>query len=258
MNVDEKIEYLRRKGEQKRRSRRWYKKWWVILLFIILSLILIYLLSIIFLAFRIAKNPQEADLLLRSGLLKSNEIVNNINKNDIRLVEGPGTYFLGNNENPQATLVFFSDFSCPYCKQSAETIGKLVIKYGDRIKIIIRDLPVVNEESLDLAMAFRCAGEQGRHWPMFFELFEKQGEFVRSGLIDIALSSGVADIDQFADCFNNQKYLNELKKDLSDGQYLKISGTPAWFINGFNAGEGAIPFSAWENFLDQLLAESEK
>jgi len=254
MKLDERIEYLIRKGNSKKEKSRWYKKWWVILLLSLASLILIYVLSLIFLVNRLAKNPSDLNSFLQSKNLLNLE--NNLSPSseqvNVKIVEGVNNYFIGSSD-PIITLVVFSDFNCPYCQKSAETVANLAVKYGSKVKIIARDYPVIGENSLELSMATRCAGEQGKYWPMYYKLFELQGQFTLADLGSIAQLISINDLDKFSKCLSEEKYKNDIIKDASDAQFLKIEGTPAWFINGEKAGEGSIPFEAWSNFFDNYL-----
>lgn len=254
MSLDNRIEYLIKKGKNNKSRSRWYKKWWVIILLLMASAILIYIISLFFLVNRLAKNPADLGNFLNSrNLLNLGEnIASTSEQVNIKIIEGESNYFIG-SDNPIITVVVFSDFNCPYCKSAADTVANLAIKYGDKIKIIMRDYPVIGENSLELALASRCAGEQGKYWPMYYKLFELQGQFSSTDLTSIAQTISVNNINKFSQCLTEEKYKVNIVKDASDAQFLKVEGTPAWFINGEKAGEGNIPFAAWTKFFDNYL-----
>lgn len=256
MNIEERIEYLRRKGEAKKASSHWYKKWWGILLLLLLSAILVYGLSFSFLIFRLIKNPLELKTFLnsRGNNTESTTETDNSEANT-KLIEGLGTNFLG-AQTATFTLVVFSDFSCPYCKEASKTIAALAVKYNNSLKIIVRDYPILSEDSVDLAMVARCAGDQDKYWPMYYKLFELQKTFKDVGIASIIQTIGITDTEKFYNCIDEKKYLNDISKDASDGQFLKITGTPTWFLNGVKVGEGNIPLSVWTDFFDKFLKEN--
>jgi protein-disulfide isomerase len=257
MNIDERIEYLRKKGMAKRALSRWYKKWWGVLLIIVISLLLIYALSFAFLMIRLMNNPDELGSVMSSRITQQNQKNQKAQENylaNIRLVEGLNSNFLGPQE-ADFTIVVFSDFTCPYCKEASDTITKLAVKYGSKLKIIIRDFPILSDDSVDLAMVARCAGEQDKYWPMYYKLFEFQKDYKSLGIASIAQSANITDLDKFYNCIDQEKYLNDILKDASDAQFLKINGTPAWFLNGSKVGEGAIPFSTWDAFLTENIKD---
>lgn len=165
-------------------------------------------------------------------------------------------YWLGTS-TPRLTIVEFADFACPYCRNSYTTVREMAAKYKDSIKIIFKDFPIHNN-SLDLAMAARCAGEQkllssreGLFWPMHDKLFSLQDQFATTSLADFAVSIG-ADANFFKTCFDSKKYLNDIKKDYLTGVDLKVSGTPTFFFNGYKIA-GEIPKDKFEEIIKQFL-----
>ena len=166
--------------------------------------------------------------------------------------------WLGNGDNywigaaePDIIMVEFADFSCPYCRQSFGKVREVVEKYNKNVKLIFRDYPILSEESTDLALVARCAGEQGLFWPMHDKLFLNQGIAKRSDYIEIAKQIG-ADLSRFASCFDSRKYYGLIEKDLNDGAILDITGTPTFFINGQKI-PGSIPFEIMEKIFNDTL-----
>jgi len=70
--------------------------------------------------------------------------------------------------NPKAPvmIVEFSDFQCPYCHQVEPVVKELLAKYGDKVSLAYRDLPLkqIHPQAEIAAEASRCAGEQGKYW----------------------------------------------------------------------------------------------
>ncbi len=252
MNLDNRIEKLRAQGLAKRAKRTWYKKWWVILLLSLALLLLIYIFSFAFLLIRLKNNPSELERVFQYLNIENKE--EGIESYDIRIVQGPSKYSIGSSE-PKATIVLFSDFNCPYCKLASEIVGELALKYGEHVNIIVRDFPILSDDSLKMAMALRCAGEQGVYWPMYYYLFENQGQFSVQDLGYIAQLARVEDIPKFSNCIAEEKYLNMISKDFSDGEFLGVEGTPTWFLDGYKVTEGNFPLEIWSVVLEQYLIE---
>ena len=112
----------------------------------------------------------------------------------------------------------------------------------------------LRENSEKLAMAARCAGEQGLFWLMHDKLFQNQGIKSDSDITELAKQIGT-DISKFNNCLNSNKYIQQIQKDFSDGTDLEVKGTPTWFING-NKLEGDIPLSVWEEIIGKILQKS--
>ena len=248
MSLEQRVKSLNYKKKKKLTQR---KKWWWLLVIVPLSVILIYVLSLALLVRHMSRDPD----IIRSFVLNNNLSEENfdfdLESPNLKIVEGYNNYYLGSSD-PVLSLVVFSDFNCLYCQQASEIIAKLAIKYGDKIKIVLRDYPLIGEDSMELAQLARCAGEQDKYWPMYYTLFEKQGQISPSDFPYLVDKIGL-NYDQMVDCLEGEKYRNDVLKDATDGQFLEINGTPAWFINGEMAGEGLIPFQVWDNFFANYL-----
>jgi len=165
------------------------------------------------------------------------------------LPEG-NNYWLG-SDNPKVTIVEFADFSCSACKSTSPKLRKIIFSYSRDVKIIFRDFPVISEDSLTLAMAGRCAGEQGLFWLMHDKLFEEQGKIDNSKLTSLTKEIG-GDAEELTYCLKNQKYLDDIQKDFSLGEKLGVSGTPTLFINGYKV-PGDLPEEALIRIVEGFL-----
>jgi len=227
-------------------EKQWYSQWWGILLILFLTLFLIVLVALGFYIADIAGR-------IKSGEIVSEQVLAEIDKyktaKENPAVSGTNNYWLG-SAKPKITIVEFADFSCPNCKNSFSNIREISLKYRNDVKIIFRDYPIY-ENSINLALAGRCAGEQGLFWLMHDKLYAQQGKFELDQLPNFANQIG-ADVDKFNNCLESEKYLNDIKKDYSDGELLEISGTPTWFINGYKI-EGDIPHDLFIQIVEELI-----
>jgi len=174
--------------------------------------------------------------------------------------------------NPDATvtIVEFSDFQCPFCKRFHETTLPLIQKnYIDtgKVKFVYRDFPIQSlhpNGAVAAAIASECADEQGMFWEYHDKIFQNQKNWERLRTEDVvnelkayAVELGL-DTNQFNDCLNSGKYLDEVNKDLQDGNSYGVTGTPAFFIgngeDGYIKVTGAQPYSVFQSVLDQMLA----
>ncbi len=219
-------------------KKPWFKTWWGVGLTILATVTLILITAVGFYFFASLKKSKselsQADIKLNGQKYQAAD-------ND--------HYWLG-SAKANITIVEFGDFSCPYCKKAFSTIREISLKYKNDIKYIWRDYPVVHEYSATLALAARCAGEQGLFWPMHDKLFQNQSINTADQLIAVANQIG-ADITRFNDCLNKQKYLPQIQKDLNDGQKFGITGTPTYFINGYKI-EGDIPYDFFVKIIEEL------
>lgn len=226
-------------------NKKWYKRWWAITLVIFLTIILIFLVAFGFYIYNIAKK------------IKSQQASGNYNLAQILAlqtqyenIEGENNYWLG-SADPKLTIVEFADYDCSNCANSFSKIREISVKYKDNVKIIFRDFPIMSDDSFTLALAGRCAGEQGLFWPMHDRLFQKQGEFEIEDLAEIAKTVGV-NTEKFSSCLNTEKYSEQVKKDYYEGVELGITGTPTWFFNGYKIA-GDIPYGTFIELVEDFI-----
>lgn len=160
------------------------------------------------------------------------------------------SYWIG-AAKPKVTIIEFADFSCSMCDNSFPNVREISSKYKNDVKIIFKDFPAVSSYSTDLALAARCAGEQGLFWPMHDKLFINQGLSKETELVEMARQIG-ASTTRFITCFEKKKYATQINQDYEDGKTLKVEGTPTWFINGTKV-EGDIPRTTFINIIENLL-----
>jgi protein-disulfide isomerase len=173
----------------------------------------------------------------------------------------------GNSDAP-ITIVEFSDFQCPFCARfHMQTLPQIIEEYVDtgKVKFVYRDYPIQGSHpnALPAAAASECAHEQDKYWGYHDKLFENQNVWN-----NLEISSSVETFkkyaqdlgmneSQFNSCLDSGKYLDEIKKDLKEGNDYGITGTPGFFIGndkiGFVKLNGAQPFEAFKRIIDMQL-----
>jgi protein-disulfide isomerase len=155
------------------------------------------------------------------------------------------------SSTPKVTIVEFADFACPYCQDDYAAVRQVTTEYQKSVKLIFKDFPL-HDTSLDLALAARCAGEQGHFWAMYDQLYSPTWfGAATSSLPDLAVQVG-ANRTAFTNCLASQKYLTDIRADYADGQSLGVTGTPTFFINGYKV-EGEIPADKLAQMINQFL-----
>lgn len=229
MSLEERLQYAAMKARHAKSLQPWSKKWWGRIILIILGLVFIGLLFSSF--YIIVKVRQiltgQADTVLTAA--QRQEYLVKIN--------GDGTnYYLGTS-TPQVTIVEFGDFACPYTEKSYAIINKIAAQYPSKVRIVWRDY-LRNQDSIDLAVSARCAGEQGKFWAMHDALLSNQDKFNvadsdRPNRLAALAQTLQLNVSKFTTCLTDQKYLDQIKKDYDDGNKLQIIGTPTWFVNNY-------------------------
>lgn len=144
---------------------------------------------------------------------------------------------------PALTVVEFSDFQCPYCKQLAEALSAaaeaLPVRYhfkhyplDAKCNRALRE--TVHENACLAATAMVCArrlGGDDRGWAMHDLLFEHASRLDRASILDLADDIGF-DTRRFGECLGDRIALAAVKRDIEQGIALGVEGTPTWFVNG--------------------------
>lgn len=96
----------------------------------------------------------------------------------------PDASYVRGNPNARVMLVEIADFYCPACRRSKELLDQLKAKYGDRLAVAYRSLPLYNleghENSIQAALAAEWAREQGKYWDFVDLMFAAEGNEART------------------------------------------------------------------------------
>ncbi len=163
------------------------------------------------------------------------------------------------DKNAPVIILEFSDFQCPYCgrfeSQAFDQIKKDYIDTG-KVKFVYRDFPLnsIHPYAQKAAEASECADEQGKYWEYHDKLFENQQALTVEDLKEYAKELKLS-IDKFNDCLDSDAMVEEVQKDLSEGESYGVTGTPAFFINGLLL-EGAQPFENFKKIIDEELSKT--
>ena len=166
-----------------------------------------------------------------------------------------GAPFKG-GEKAAVTIVEFSDFHCPFCRQVIPTLTQIESRYGEKIKLVFRDFPIENLHpgATKAHEAARCAAEQGKFWPYHDKLFASPPSSSPEIFKGLAKDVGL-DAVTFETCLGSGKYQAAIKEDIAEGNRVGVGGTPAFFVNG-RLISGAQPIEAFARVIDDELARA--
>lgn len=178
---------------------------------------------------------------------------------------------LGEADAP-VTVVEFSDYECPYCKQSFTTMQpQLISEYVNtgKVKFVFKDFPLYFHDpaATTMAMAANCAFEQGNDetyyemHDLIFNTTPGNGTGITMDkLVELATSLKLNG-SEFKQCVEDKKYADEIAGDLKEGQTAGVGGTPSYVIGKSTAdgkfeGEvvvGAVPFASLKTTIEKYL-----
>ena len=168
-------------------------------------------------------------------------------------VETAGRPEKGGGANAPVTIVYFSDYECPFCGRAETVVDQVMKQYGDKIRLVFRDYPLpFHPNARPAAEAANCANAQGKFWEYHAKLFQNQNDLGADKLATYADQVGL-DKGKFTDCLSKKPYAAAIDKDMADGSKVGVNGTPAFFING-RMLSGAQPFYKFKEIIDDELA----
>ena len=206
-------------------------------------------------------NTQEQaaiEAIVRDYILKNPEIIpeaveilQNREKasaiNEVREeIETPyaGKAFAG-NPNGDVTIVEYSDFACPYCKQTTADIDRL-LKEDKNIKVVFRELPILSEASNDAALMALAAAKQGKYYAFHKTMFAT-GRPTPSTIESAAKEVGL-DMAAARKFIATPEAQRELQNNIEVARKLQFTGTPA-FVVGNQTEVGAVGYDGIKDMI---------
>jgi predicted DsbA family dithiol-disulfide isomerase len=157
-------------------------------------------------------------------------------------MDNRGSPYLG-REGAPVTIVEFSDFQCPFCARFAPTLKRLADNFGSDVHVVYRQYPIlsIHPQAFKASEASLCAHEQGKFWEMHDLMFAEQNSLTVAELKAMAGRLGLNQ-RRFDSCLDSGKYVEQVQRDMQEGERLGIRGTPAVFVNGVAIPGGAVPY----------------
>ena len=147
----------------------------------------------------------------------------------LQIVEGD---HVRGNPNADIVIVEYGDFQCPYCARAHPTLRELQGRYGERITMVYRHLPLgMHPYAEAAAEAAEAAAAQGKFWEMHDTLFEHQAQVTPGQLPLLAQQLGIEN-GRFDEDLATRRYRERIQAQAEEGKALGASGTPSFFING--------------------------
>lgn len=126
-------------------------------------------------------------------------------------------------------IVEFGDFECPYCRDAAPVLRRLVEGSDGRVRLVFRHFPLftVHPFALTAALAAEAAGD--RFWAMHDMLFAHQDRLTAPDLDSYARELGIG---YPVTGETAQAYKPAIHADYASGSAVGVRGTPTLFVDG--------------------------
>ena len=155
------------------------------------------------------------------------------------------------------TIVEFSDFQCPHCKEAQPAIEKLLAAHPD-VRFVFQNFPLAMHDWARKAASYAdCVAHSPKpdvFWKFVGDVFEAQTQITASNsdekLSAIADGAGVMGAE-IAACAALPATDGHVQKSIDLGNSAEVTSTPTFFINGRKVGNlSGVPDNVMNEILD--------
>ncbi len=138
----------------------------------------------------------------------------------------------------KVVVVEFSDFECPFCATASIKVTQLQKENPD-VFFVHKDYPLkYHTQAENLAVAARCAGEQGKYWSFYQSIYESST--ISEATYKVLAEKNEIDIPSFMECMGSHEQLNYVKQDFEEGLAIKVDRVPLFIVGTYTDGDNTI------------------
>ena len=170
-----------------------------------------------------------------------------------KLENSPRDFVLGNPQG-DVTMVEFLDYNCSYCKRAVADV-KALIKSDPKLRVVIKDFPVLGPDSVEasrVALAAKAQLSGDKLYEFHTKLMERRGQATADSAKAVAKEVGL-DMARLEKDLQRSDINATLQENMELGQKLGINGTP-----GFVIGTEVIAGAVGAEPLKQVIANTRK
>jgi len=153
----------------------------------------------------------------------------------IRLADAPA---LGDPKAP-VTIVEYSDFECPVCRNLRDTLRNILPNYGGKVRVVFKDFPLeqLHPWARTAAIAGRCTYQQKPEafWKVYDLIYDNQEVISAANawgkMVEYASQSGL-EAEVFKSCMASPEAGAAVNASHANGEKLEVNSTPTLFVNG--------------------------
>jgi protein-disulfide isomerase len=132
--------------------------------------------------------------------------------------------------NPQGdiTVVEFFDYTCPYCKAAEPRLMRLAD--GDkRIKVVMREFPILTRQSFIAARMALAAAKQGKYRAFHLAMMHREGLWGEAEVMETAKAVGL-DLARARRDMNAPDVTDEIVNNFNLARGIRVFQTPAYIV----------------------------
>jgi protein-disulfide isomerase len=164
---------------------------------------------------------------------------------------------LGNPAAP-VTIVEYSDFQCPYCREERDVLVRLMREYGGRVRLVVKHTPLASHPvAMPAALMYEAIARRDpmAAYRFYDELFAHQEvlDSVGEPYLAVAARAPGADPVRARRDAESPEVRAVIDADLDEGRRFGFTGTPGFLVNGVSL-QGAHPIADFELLINRHLA----
>ena len=128
-------------------------------------------------------------------------------------------------------IVAFGDLRNGRYAAFAQVFGRVRETFGDRVRIVFKQLPANDPESLAAAEAAACAHAQQKFWALHDRVITQSGPLGPTRTAELAAAAGL-DRAAFEACHGSGRFRRAIHDALEDARRYDVSVSPSFLVNG--------------------------
>lgn len=136
-------------------------------------------------------------------------------------------------ESAPVEIVEYADFGCQACRvwHNAGIREQILATFGDQVRFVWKDFPLITAQSPQAAEAGHCAAAQGKFWEFHDLVYEQFAGLELEALRGYATR---VELDQaaFDQCLAQKTMRAKVQENDQAARRLGLRGTPGFAING--------------------------
>jgi len=136
-------------------------------------------------------------------------------------------------KDAKVTIVEFSDFQCPFCKQATPLVDDALKAYPKDVNLVFKQFPLtsIHPYALPAAKAAVAAGKQGKFWQMHDIMFENNTQLTQDKLKEYAGKIGL-DVARWEKDVASPEVQAQIDRESQEARAADVTGTPTIFVGG--------------------------
>lgn len=161
---------------------------------------------------------------------ETNKARSAITKNANALLNSPNSPAYG-SKKPNAIIVEFLDYQCGHCKSMTPVLAGL-IKSDDKVRIVIKELPIFGDTSKLASQAvIAAAAQNSEKFVAFHEaLLQTNEPLNEKNILELAKKTGL-NVDKLKTDMASKKVNDQIEENFALARELGLRGTPAFIIS---------------------------